>query len=51
MCDLASTLCMYDLRKDDLFILRLANVRRVRLGSISSELLMCAQYFVIASCG
>ena len=34
-CVLASTLCRYDLRKGDLF------VRRVRRGSISSELLMC----------
>ena len=53
-CDLASTLCKYDLRKDDLFVLRWARVRRVRRGSISSELLMCGgrctQYFVIASC-
>ena len=61
--ELASTLCKYDLRKGDLFVLSLARVRRVRRGSISSELLMCgggvrsilwrrcAQYFVIASCG
>ena len=39
-CDLASTLCTYDLRKGDLFVLSWAKVRRVRLGSISSELLM-----------
>ena len=39
-CDLASTLCKYDLRKDDLFFLSWASVRRVRRGSISSELLM-----------
>ena len=32
-CDLASTLCKYDLRK--------ARVRQVRWGGISSELLMC----------
>ena len=44
-CDLASTLCKYDLRKGDLFILSWARVRRVRKGSISSE------YSVIASCG
>ena len=37
-CVLASTLCKYDLRKGDLFVLSWA---RVRLGSISSELLMC----------
>ena len=40
-CDLASTLCMYDLRKGNLFVLSWAMVRRVRLGSISSDLLMC----------
>ena len=39
-CDLTSTLCKYDLRKGDLFVLRWARVRRVRRGSISSELLM-----------
>ena len=40
-CDLASTLCKYDLRKCDLFVLIWARVRRVRRGSISSELLRC----------
>ena len=40
-CDLASTLCKYNLRKDDLFVLGTAMVRRVRQGSISSELLKC----------
>ena len=40
-CDLASTLCNYDLWKDDLFVLSRARVRRVRQGSISSELLNC----------
>ena len=40
-CVLASTLCMYDLRKGDLFVLSWARVRRVRRGSLSSELLMC----------
>ena len=40
-CDLASTLCKYDLRKGDLFVLSWARVRRVRRGSISSELLVC----------
>ena len=38
-CDLASTLCKYDLRKLDLSVLSWARVRRVRRGSISSELL------------
>ena len=35
-CELASTLCKYDL-----FVPRWARVRRVRRGRISSELLMC----------
>ena len=35
-CDLASTLCNYDL-----FVLSWTRERRVRRGSISSELLMC----------
>ena len=35
------TFCRYDLRKDDFFVLSWACVRRVRRGSISSELLMC----------
>ena len=54
-CDLTSTLCKYDLREEDLLVLRWARVRRVRRGSISLELLMCggggAQYFVIVYCG
>ena len=37
-CVLAST---YDLRKGDLFVLSWARVRRVRRGSLSSELLVC----------
>ena len=40
-CDLASTLCKYDLRKGDLFDLSWARVRRGRRESPSSELLMC----------
>ena len=40
-CNLASTLCKYDLRKRYLFVLSWAMVRRVRRGKISSELLMC----------
>ena len=35
-CVLASTLCKYDLRKGDLFVLSWARVRRVRRGSIPS---------------
>ena len=38
---MASTLCKYDLRKGDSFVLSWARVQRVRRGSISSELLMC----------
>ena len=38
---LTSTLCKYDLRKRGLFMLSWARVRRVRLGNLSSELLMC----------
>ena len=38
---MSSTLSKYDLRKSDLFVLSWARVRRVRRGSISSELLMC----------
>ena len=40
-CALALTLCKYDLRKCDLFVLSWARVRRVRMRSISSELLIC----------
>ena len=39
-CDLASTLCKYNLRTGDLFVLSWASVRRVRRGSRFSELLM-----------
>ena len=41
VCVLVSTLCTYDLRMGDLFVLSWTRVRRVRLGSISLELLMC----------
>ena len=40
-CDLVSTLCKYDLRKSNLFVLSWARVRTVRQGGISSELLVC----------
>ena len=40
-CVLVSNLCKNDLRKGDLFVLSWARVRRVRWGSISSELPMC----------
>ena len=36
-CDLVSTLCKYALRKGDLFVPSWARVRRVRLGSLSSD--------------
>ena len=38
---LVSTMFKYDLRKEDLFVLSWAMVRRVRQGSLSSELLVC----------
>ena len=55
-CVLALTLCKYDLRKGDLLVLSWARVRRVRRGSLPSELQMCGggnvrSIFVIASCG
>ena len=37
---MASTLCKYDLRKGDLFVLSWERERWVRRGSISSELIM-----------
>ena len=41
-CDLASTLCKYDLGKGDLFVLSWASVGRVRRGSIYLE--VCAVF-------
>ena len=38
-CDVASTLCRYDLRRDNVFVLSWARVWR---GSITPELLMCS---------
>ena len=40
-CVLVSTLCKYDLRKGDLFVLCWPRVRRVMRGNFSSELQMC----------
>ena len=40
-CVFASTLCKYTLRNGDLFVLSSERVRRLRRGSISSELLIC----------
>ena len=37
-CVLASTLCKYDLRMGDLFVLSWARVRQMRRGSLPSEL-------------
>ena len=36
-------MCKYDLRMGDLFVLNWERVRRVKRGSISSELLMCGR--------
>ena len=47
-----ATLCKYDLRKGDLFVLSWARVRRVEyLVRADNVWWRCAQYFVIASCG
>ena len=45
--NLALTLRKYDLRKGDLFIMIWASVRRVRRGSISSEMLMYIAYIYL----
>ena len=54
-CDLASTLCKYDLRMGDLFVLSWERVRRVRtrkyLFRAAYLWWRCAHYFVITSCG
>ena len=56
-CVLAPTVCKYTLRKGGLFVLSWAMVRRVRRGSISSEMLMCGEgvcssllLFLVARC-
>ena len=53
--DLASTLCRYDLRKGNLFVLCWARMRRVRprkyLFRAANVWRMYAQYFDITSCG
>ena len=49
---LASTVCKYDLRKGDLFVLSWGNGEtRKSLFRAASVWWRCAQYFVIASCG
>ena len=54
-CDLASTLCKYDLRQGDLFVLSWAGGATSEAGKSlvrpASVWCRCAQYFVIASCG
>ena len=54
-CVFASTLCMYDLRKGDLFVLSWARGATSETGKYlfraASVWWRCAQYFVIASCG
>ena len=51
-CDLASTLCKYDLRKGDLFVLSWATSEEGKyLFGVASVWWRCAQDFVIASCG
>ena len=36
-CDLVSTLCKYDFKKCNLFVMSWASVRRVRRGCVSSD--------------
>ena len=53
-CVLASTLCKYDLRKGDLFVLSWAegatSAAGMSLFRAANVWWRCAQYFVIASC-
>ena len=51
---MASTLCMYDLRKSDLFVPELDKGATSEAGKYLFRAAVwwtCAQYFVIASCG
>ena len=54
-CDLASTLCKYDLRKGDLFFYEFGKGATSEAGKslfrAANVWWGCAQYFVIASCG
>ena len=50
-CDLALTLCKYDLRKGDLFVLSWASEAGKYLFRAANVWWSCAQYFVIACCG
>ena len=51
ICDLASTLCKYDMRKGDLFVLAMGNgatsEARKYLFRAANVWWRCAQYFVI----
>ena len=54
-CVLASTLCKYDFRNGDLFVLSWAKGATGEAGKslfrAANVWWRCAQYFVIASCG
>ena len=54
-CVLASTLCKYDLRKGDLFVLSWGKGATSEAGKClfraANVWWRCAQYFVIAFCG
>ena len=50
-CVLALTLCKYDLRKEDLFVLSRATSEAGKYLFRADSVWWCAQYFVIASCG
>ena len=54
-CDLASTLCKYDLRKGDFICTELGKGATSEAGKYLFRAVnvwwRCAQYFVIASCG
>ena len=54
-CVWASTLCKYDLRKGDLFVLSWARGATSEAGKslfrAANVWWRCAQYFVFASCG
>ena len=45
-CDLASTLCKYDLRKGDLFVLSRASVRRVCIWRMFVFMSVCCGDYV-----
>ena len=47
-CELALTLCKYDFRKYDLFVLSEAGKCLFRAANVRWR---CAQYLVIVSCG